>query len=317
MEDASPAVVAGKTVFGQLVVGPPGSGKTTYCNAVKEFLTGIGRKVVIVNLDPANENMPFTPELDIFDLINLTDVMEKLKLGPNGGLLYCMEFLEQNIELVLQKLRKFQEDQFYFIFDCPGQVELYTHHDSMKNIIEILTKMNFRLAAINLVDSFYCNDASKFISVLLTSLSTMLQLALPHINVLSKMDLLEKYGKLPFNIEYYTDVLDLNYLVDGLKDDPFAKKYASLNEALVGVIQDYSLVSFNTLRVDNKESMLELMKVIDKANGYFYGGLSTEGEDVMQMMSKAVGADLRFNQPTDRGVSMQDVLTEMMEPKDR
>lgn len=243
--------------------------------------------------------------------------MEKLKLGPNGGLLYCMEFLEQNIELVLQKLRKFQEDQFYFIFDCPGQVELYTHHDSMKNIIEILTKMNFRLAAINLVDSFYCNDASKFISVLLTSLSTMLQLALPHINVLSKMDLLEKYGKLPFNIEYYTDVLDLNYLVDGLKDDPFAKKYASLNEALVGVIQDYSLVSFNTLRVDNKESMLELMKVIDKANGYFYGGLSTEGEDVMQMMSKAVGADLRFNQPTDRGVSMQDVLTEMMEPKDR
>ena len=44
-----------------------------------------------------------------------------------------------------------------------------------------------------------------------------LQLALPHINVLSKMDLLEKYGKLPFNIDYYTEVLDLNYLVQELK----------------------------------------------------------------------------------------------------
>ena len=34
-----------KTVFGQLVIGPPGSGKTTYCHAIKEFLTGVGRKV--------------------------------------------------------------------------------------------------------------------------------------------------------------------------------------------------------------------------------------------------------------------------------
>jgi len=302
-----------KTVFGQLVIGPPGSGKTTYCGAIKDFLTGIGRKLVIVNLDPANENMPFTPEVDIFDLINLNDVMEKLKLGPNGGLLYCMEFLEKNLELVVAKLKRYQEEGYYFVFDCPGQVELYTHHDSMKNIIETLTKMNFRLAAINLVDSFYCNDATKFISVLLTSLSTMLQLALPHINVLSKMDLLEKYGKLAFNLDYYTEVMDLTYLIEELKDDEFAKKYASLNEALVSVIQDYSLVSFSTLHVQNKESMLKLMKVIDKANGYFYGGLSTEGDDVMTMMSKTVGADLRFNQPTDSGVSMQDIVKEMME----
>ena len=43
-----------------------------------------------------------------------------------------------------------------------------------------------RLAAVHLVDSHYCVDPSKFISILLTSLSTMLQIALPHVNVLSK-----------------------------------------------------------------------------------------------------------------------------------
>ena len=42
--------------------------------------------------------------------------------------------------------------------------------------------------------------------------------------------------------------------------------------------------------------MLNLMKVIDKANGYIYGGLSDQGNDVMQMMSSAVGADLSFQQ---------------------
>lgn len=29
---------------------------------------------------------------DIRDLISLEDVMEELELGPNGGLVYCMEY---------------------------------------------------------------------------------------------------------------------------------------------------------------------------------------------------------------------------------
>ena len=32
-----------KMVFGQVVVGPPGSGKTTYCNGMSQFLSLIGR----------------------------------------------------------------------------------------------------------------------------------------------------------------------------------------------------------------------------------------------------------------------------------
>lgn len=50
--------------------------------------------------------------------------------------------------------------------------------------------------AVNLVDSHYCHDPGTFVSVLLTSLATMVQMELPHINVLSKIDLLEQCGKL-------------------------------------------------------------------------------------------------------------------------
>ena len=63
----------------------------------------------------------------------------------------------------------------------------------------------------------YFSDASKFISVLLTSLSTMLQIELPHVNILSKADLIEKYGKLAFNLDFYTEVLDLSYILDQFK----------------------------------------------------------------------------------------------------
>ncbi|XP_010282974.1 PREDICTED: GPN-loop GTPase 2 [Phaethon lepturus] len=276
--------------FGQVVIGPPGSGKTTYCHGMQEFMGRIGRKVTVVNLDPANEVMPYQCAVDIAELITLPDVMENLKLGPNGGLIYCMEYLEANFDWLQEKLAVFRGH--YYLFDCPGQVELYTHHDALKNIFAQLAKWNFRLAAVHLVDSHYCTDPGKFISVLCTSLSTMLHVELPHVNVLSKMDLIEQYGKLAFNLDYYTEVLDLSYLVDHLASDPFFRNYRRLNEKLVEVIEDYSLVSFVPLNVQDKESMRQVMQAVDKANGYSFG--DQEHRSLEALMSAAVGADFHF-----------------------
>jgi hypothetical protein len=71
--------------FGQLVIGPPGSGKTTYCHGVAQLLEIVGRKVAIVNLDPANDLLPYQPAINVADLICLSDAMEEFDLGPNGG----------------------------------------------------------------------------------------------------------------------------------------------------------------------------------------------------------------------------------------
>merc|ERR1739838_998938 len=97
---------------------------------------------------------------------------------------------------------------------------------------------DFRLAAVHLVDSHYCSDPAKFISVCLTSLTTMLQIALPHVNLLSKVDLVEKFGRLQFGLDYYTEVLDLEFLLETVK---------------------------------SKERMLIASQTIDKANGYVFG----------------------------------------------
>jgi len=55
---------------------------------------------------------------------------------------------------------------------------------------------SIQLAAVNLCDAHYVTDASKYIAVLMSSLRVMLHLELPHINVLSKMDLITQYGDL-------------------------------------------------------------------------------------------------------------------------
>ncbi|KAK2546449.1 Gpn2 [Columba livia] len=277
--------------FGQVVIGPPGSGKTTYCHSMRDFMGRIGRQVTVVNLDPANETIPYPCTVDIAELVTLPDVMENLRLGPNGGLIYCMEYLEANLDWLQEKLAAFRGH--YYLFDCPGQVELYTHHDALKNVFAQLAKWNFRLAAVHLVDSHYCTDPGKFISVLCTSLSAMLHVELPHVNILSKMDLIEQYGKLAFNLDYYTEVLDLSYLVDHLASDPFFRNYRRLNEKLVEVIEDYSLVSFVPLNVQDKESMRRVMQAVDKANGYSFG--EQEHRSLEALMSAAVGADFHFS----------------------
>jgi len=282
--------------FGQVVIGPPGSGKTTYCHGMQQFLSSMKRDVALINMDPANEFLPYKCDVDISELVCLEDVMTHLNLGPNGGLVYCMEYLEQNIDWLKAKLDTLQGK--YLLFDFPGQVELFTHHNSVKNVLDKLTSWDVRMTAVHLVDSHYCTDPGKFVAVLLTSLNTMLQLSLPHINVLSKVDLIEKTGKLALNPDFYTDVLDLDYLLETLQDDPWLKKYKKLNEALVGIIEDYSLVTFQPLSVENKESMMRLLKSVDKCNGYVFG--TSEDDRTMQsLMSCAVGAEFEYDKVKD------------------
>jgi hypothetical protein len=55
------------------------------------------RRILIFNLDPAAEHNSYRCDVDIKELITLEEVMEEMELGPNGGLLYCMEYLLQNL----------------------------------------------------------------------------------------------------------------------------------------------------------------------------------------------------------------------------
>lgn len=123
----------------------------------------------------------------------------------------------------------------------------------------------FQVTAVHLIDSFHCTSAANYISVVLLSLSTMMHLELPHVNVLSKIDMIERYGKLSmsplldtvcastnvpidFSLEFYTEVQDLSYLQRTL-DRNLDKNFRRLNKALCELIEDYALVSFVPLNI--------------------------------------------------------------------
>ncbi|WIA11098.1 hypothetical protein OEZ85_011243 [Tetradesmus obliquus] len=265
-------------VFGQLVIGPPGSGKTTYCHGMQQYLSALGRRVAIVNLDPANDVLPYTPEVDVAELVCLDTVMEELQLGPNGGMLYCMEYLAANLDWLKEKLQPLEDSNTYLLIDCPGQVELFTQHTGFKQLLAALAGQQaggwaYRLAAVHLIDAHLATDASKYISALLLSLSTMLHLELPHVNVLSKVDLVPQYGELAFSLEYYTQVQDLSYLLAAMGGGPFSARYRKLSKGLCELVEGYGLVGFTPLAVQDQASMKQLLALVDKANGAVYAKL--------------------------------------------
>ncbi|TNN15491.1 GPN-loop GTPase 2, partial [Schistosoma japonicum] len=331
----------GLNLYGQLVIGPPGSGKTTYCAAMHDFLVKLGRKVAVINLDPANDNLPYPCAVNMADLIRLDEVMDYLSLGPNGGLIYCMEYLYTHRCWLANQLAvlKQKEPKIYLIFDLPGQVELYTHHPCMRQLVCFLTdkptnlkkekqlslltstqtssspllpedelmpnSLHLHLTSVHLVDSHYCSDAGKFIACVLTSLSAMLQLSIPHVNILSKADLIEQYGELDFNLDFFTEVLDLHYLIDRLhktksdnndNDDVTNSqllsdcKYTRLNQAIVDLIQDRSLVQFLLLDIQDLSHMERVMRYVDRANGYVFG--PSEQHNLQSLLHSASGVEL-------------------------
>ena len=68
-------------------------------------------------------------------------------LGPNGAMLYCAEYLEANLDWLVERLDVLlkEDKDGYVIFDTPGQVELWTNHESLKRIVVELGKMDYRV----------------------------------------------------------------------------------------------------------------------------------------------------------------------------
>ncbi|XP_047143498.1 GPN-loop GTPase 3 isoform X1 [Hydra vulgaris] len=250
--------------YAQLIMGPAGSGKSTYCKYMHEHCETLRREVNVINLDPAAENFSYPLYADVRELVDVNDVMEAedLKLGPNGGLVFCMEYLMQNLDWLNEQLGEGEDD--YFIFDCPGQIELYTHIPIMRQLVQSLQQHDFRICGVFIVDAQFLVDASKFFSGVMAALSAMIQLEIPHINVMSKMDLLDKES---INIvENYLNP-DAGLLLHDL-NSALPIKFKKLNKAIASLIDDYSLVSFVPMNIKEEDSINDILAYIDNAIQY-------------------------------------------------
>ncbi|AMD21120.1 HEL161Wp [Eremothecium sinecaudum] len=244
---------------GVLVLGPAGAGKSSFCNGIISHMQAIGRRAHIVNLDPAADPQEYEFTIDIRDLISLEEVMEELSLGPNGSLVYCFEYLLNNLDWLEEEIGDYNDE--YLIFDCPGQIELYTHIPVLPKIVHFLqNQMNFSLCATYLLEAPFVVDTSKFFSGALSAMAAMILLELPHINILSKVDLVkDDYSKKKLKRFLNPDPM----LLAEESNAETNPKYHRLNKAIANMVDDFGMVQFLPLQAKDPENIATILSYID------------------------------------------------------
>ena len=192
--------------------------------------------------------------------------MEELNLGPNGGLMYCMEYLANNLSSWLEEeLDSFSSDA-YFLFDCPGQIELFSHVPIMKTILQhIVQHCDVKLCGVYLIDSLFIDDASKFLSGTMCALSSMASLELPHINVITKCDLIDTKEK-EETLEKY--LYPQKNLILSMLNKSTSTRYQHLNHAIATLIEEYSMVSFVSLNINDDDTVAKVFYHCDHCIQY-------------------------------------------------
>jgi hypothetical protein len=141
----------------------------------------------------------------------------------------------------------------------------------------------------------------------------MLRLELPAVNVLSKIDLLSQYGNLDLSLEFYTECLDLDRLVQftdqsnvdtqtlqeeeeaDLADDiqyqqarrrrqasKISRKFTRLHAGLADVVSDFGLLHYGVLDIRDAASVGRVLARIDKSNGFVFTEQGTVTSDMFQ-----------------------------------
>lgn len=162
-------------------------------------------------------------------------------------MLLSRRYLLENIDWLQEALGDYEDD--YLLIDCPGQIELYTHIPIMPRLIQALTQANIRTCATYLLDSQFMEDKNKFFAGVLSAMSCMINLEVPHINILSKMDLVKNNSgsstKLKKEVDRYL-MSDPLLLQEEAKNES-NPKFQALNSALVQLVSKPYLSLFSHL----------------------------------------------------------------------
>ncbi|MDH5690500.1 MAG: ATP/GTP-binding protein [Candidatus Bathyarchaeota archaeon] len=168
------------------VIGTAGSGKSLLTASFNEWLKVGKQKAATVNLDPGVLNLPYVPDIDIRDYIDIKQIMDEYELGPNGALVLAADLIAEEAERLGGEIEDLQSD--VVIVDTPGQMELFAFRASGPYIANELTKEP--KAIVYLFDAVFSFNPLNYVSNMFLSAAVYNRFFFPQLHVLSKCDLL-------------------------------------------------------------------------------------------------------------------------------
>jgi len=175
-------------MFIVFIIGTAGSGKSLLTATFGEWLKVSKQNVAVVNLDPGAVTLPYSPDVDVRDYVDVGDLMDDYGLGPNGALVMAADLIADQIEKISKEIEDLASD--IVLVDTSGQMELFAFRASGPYIASELTKE--LKAIVYLFDAVFSVNPLNYVSNLFLSAAVYNRFLLPQVYVLSKCDLLPK-----------------------------------------------------------------------------------------------------------------------------
>ena len=170
------------------IIGTAGSGKSLFAAAFSEWLKMSKQDVAVVNLDPGVLKLPYSPDVDIRNYVDVGNLMERYGLGPNGALILAADLIADEIESITRDIDSANAD--LVLVDTPGQMELFAFRASGPYIVNELTKEP--KALVYLFDAVFSVNPLNYVSNMFLSAAVYNRFFQPQVHLLSKCDLLPK-----------------------------------------------------------------------------------------------------------------------------
>ena len=168
------------------ITGTAGSGKSLLASNLLQWYIDHDNFPITLNLDPAVTELPYLPDVDIRNHIDINNIIETYGLGPNAAIIMSYDLIGTKIQDIQLEVDELNPD--YILIDTPGQIELFAYRSSGNYFIS-----NFQAdskVSIFLMDGVLVSSPINFVSLSLLSASINLRLKTSQINVLSKRDLI-------------------------------------------------------------------------------------------------------------------------------
>jgi hypothetical protein len=163
-------------------------------------------------LDPGSYKLPYEPDVDVRDYIEVNTLMDKYDLGPNGSLVMASDLIATRLDDIQTEVNELNPD--YVIIDTPGQIELFAFRASGPYFVTNFQADN--KASLFVFDGMLVSSPSNFISISLLSSAVKLRLKIAQLNALTKRDLLLE--RLQEILDWSTSNTSLEKSLDNEKD---------------------------------------------------------------------------------------------------
>jgi len=202
-----------KAIF---VTGTAGSGKSMLTSKILEYYQTNGVFASVLNLDPGVESLPYRPDVDVRDYVDIVQIMQQYDLGPNGSMIMANDLIASKIDDIQNEIHGVNPD--YLIVDTPGQIELFAYRASGPFFIQNIDASE--KTNIFLYDGTMIVSPSNFISISLLATSIKLRLGLPTINVMTKADLIP--DKIDQVLKWSSDPISLEEELKTLEGETYS-----------------------------------------------------------------------------------------------